>query len=82
MGLKTAEVRTGELAALDADSVVDLDALKKAGVVRKNMARARIFLSGPVPANVTVRGVGVSKGARAAIEAAGGKVEHGAEAAE
>ena len=75
IGIKTAEVRTGELAALGADSIVDLKALKKAGVVRKNMARARIFLSGPVPANVTVRGVAVSKGAQAAIEAAGGKVE-------
>ena len=82
VGLKTAEVRTGELAALGTDGVADLKTLKKAGIVRKNMARARIFLSGPVPANVTVRGVGVSKGAKAAIEAAGGKVEHSAEAAE
>ena len=61
--------------------MVDLAALKKAGVVRKNAARARIFLSGPVPANVTVRGIGVSKGAAAAIQAAGGKVEVGANAA-
>ncbi len=81
IGMKTAEVRTSELARLGPESVVDLAALKKAGVVRKNAARARIFLSGPVPAKVTVRGVGVSKGAAAAIQAAGGKVEVGADAA-
>ena len=76
IGQKTAEVRTSELAkawTADADAI-DLDALKKAGVVRKNMARARIFLSGPVAAPVVVRGIAVSKGARAAIEAAGGSV--------
>ena len=55
--------------------MVDLDALKNAGVVRKNMTRARIFLSGAVAAAVTVRGVAVSKGARAAIEQAGGTVD-------
>ena len=82
VGMKTAEVRTSELAALGPNSVVDLAALKQAGVVRKNIARARIFLSGPVPANVTVRGVVVSKGAMAAIEAAGGSVEASARGAE
>ena len=76
IGLTTAEVRTSELAAAAAGGgVVDLAALKKAGVVRKNMTRARVFLSGPVRVAVTLRGLGVSKGARAAIEAAGGKVE-------
>ena len=75
IGLKTAEVRTSELAGAARDGVVDLDALKNAGVVRKNMTRARIFLSGAVAAGVTVRGVAVSKGARAAIEQAGGTVE-------
>ena len=82
VGMKTAEVRTSELAALGPNSVVDLAALKKAGVVRKNIARARIFLSGSVPANVTVRGVSVSKGAMAAIETAGGSVETDARIAE
>ena len=82
VGMKTAEVRTSELAALAPNSVVDLAALKKAGVVRKNTARARIFLSGPVPANLTVRDVRVSQGAVAAIEAAGGRVEVSAGAAE
>ena len=76
----TAEVRTSELAAAaDADGVVDLAALKAAGVVRKDTRRARVFLSGPVSASVTVQGLAVSKGARAAIEQAGGKVAATAE---
>ena len=76
IGQVTAEVRTSELAAAaGADGGVDLAALKAAGVVRKNTKRARVFLSGAVSAAVTVRGLAVSKGARAAIEKAGGKVE-------
>ena len=75
IGLKTAEVRTSELSQAATDGVVDLAALKDAGVVRKNMSRARIFLSGAVTAAVTVRGIAVSKGAKAAIEQAGGTVE-------
>ena len=69
-----AEVRLNEL-ALVAGGVVDLDALKKAGVVPANAVRARVVLSGEIKTAVTVKGVGVTKGARAAIEAAGGKVE-------
>ena len=69
-----AEVRLNEL-ALVAGGVVDLDALKKAGVVPANAVRARVMLSGEIKTAVTVKGVGVTKGARAAIEAAGGKVE-------
>jgi large subunit ribosomal protein L15 len=69
-----AEVRLNEL-ALVKGGVVDLDALKKAGVVPSNAARARVMLSGEIKTAVTVKGVGVTKGARAAIEAAGGTVE-------
>ena len=69
-----AEVRLNEL-ALVAGGVVDLDALKKAGVVPANALRARVMLSGEIKTAVTVKGVGVTKGARAAIEAAGGTVE-------
>jgi large subunit ribosomal protein L15 len=69
-----AEVRLNEL-ALVAGGVVDLDALKKAGVVPANAIRARVMLSGEIKTAVTVKGVGVTKGARAAIEAAGGTVE-------
>jgi large subunit ribosomal protein L15 len=74
VSLTTAEVRLGELAKVDGE-VVDLDALKKAGLVSKSMKRAKIFVSGKVERAVTVKGVGVTKGARAAIEAAGGTVE-------
>lgn len=75
IALKTAEVRTSELAAAARDGVVDLDALKAAGIVSKRVARARVFLSGAVPTVIEVRGLPVSKGARAAIEKAGGKVD-------
>jgi large subunit ribosomal protein L15 len=74
IGRVTAEVRLSELRKVEGD-VVDLDALKKANVVRRDMKRARIMLSGEIDRPVTVRGIAVSKGARAAIEAAGGKVE-------
>ncbi len=69
-----AEVRLNEL-ALVAGGVVDLDGLKKAGVVPADAERARVMLSGQIKKAVTVKGIGVTKGARAAIEAAGGKVE-------
>jgi large subunit ribosomal protein L15 len=69
-----AEVRLNELSLVEG-GVVDLAALKKAGVVPANAERARVMLSGEIKTAVTVKGVGVTKGARAAIEAAGGKVE-------
>jgi large subunit ribosomal protein L15 len=69
-----AEVRLNEL-ALVKGGIVDLDALKKAGVVPANAARARVMLSGELKTAVNVKGIGVTKGARAAIEAAGGTVE-------
>ena len=77
IGMTTDEVRTSELALVVAkgSDVVDLAALKAANIVSKNTRRARIFLSGPVGAAVTVRGLKVTKGARAAIEGAGGSVE-------
>ena len=74
VALKTAEVRTSELSGAARDGVVDLDALKAAGIVSKRVARARVFLSGTVSGAIEVRGLPVSKGARAAIEKAGGKV--------
>lgn len=69
----TAEVRLSEIAHVEGD--ITLESLKAANVVRKDMVRARIILSGEVARAVTVKGVAVTKGARAAIEAAGGKVE-------
>jgi large subunit ribosomal protein L15 len=71
---RVAEVRLNELALVEGGAV-DLDSLKKAGVIPANSLQAKIVLSGTIAAAVTVKGVGVTKGARAAIEAAGGKVE-------
>ena len=72
--LVTAEVRLGELAKVEGE-VVDLSTLKGAGVLGQKIRFAKIILSGKIDRPVTVRGLGVTKGARAAIEAAGGKVE-------
>ena len=71
---RVAEVRLNELAKV-ADGVIDLAALKKAGVVPADALKAKVVLSGAISSAVTVKGVGVTKGARAAIEAAGGTVE-------
>jgi large subunit ribosomal protein L15 len=74
MAMTTAEVRLHELAEVEGD-VIDLVALKAANIIRQDMLRAKIILSGTLEKSVTIRGLGVTKGARAAIEAAGGKVE-------
>lgn len=70
----TAEIRTSELNAVDAD-VIDLQALKDANIISNNYQRAKVVLSGDVSKAVTLKGIRVTKGARAAIEAAGGKIE-------
>ena len=69
-----AEVRLHELAKVDA-VVVDLEALLKAGVVPPGTERAKVVLSGEIKKAVTLKGVAATKGARAAIEAAGGRIE-------
>ncbi len=69
-----AEIRLNELTLVEGD-VVDLEALKKADVISHNIQRARVILSGEIKSAVTVKGLKVTKGAKAAIEAAGGKVE-------
>lgn len=74
IGAVTAEVRLSELAKVPGD-LVDLAALKQAGLLRRDKKRARIVLSGRIARPVTVRGLHATAGARAAIEAAGGKVE-------
>jgi large subunit ribosomal protein L15 len=71
---RVAEVRLNELALVEGGAV-DLESLKKAGVVPANALKAKVVLSGEIKTAVTVKGVGVTKGARAAIEAAGGKIE-------
>jgi len=72
--LVSAEVRLLELAKVNGD-VIDLNALKDANVITRNIQFAKIVLSGTIERPVTVKGLKVTKGARAAIEAAGGKIE-------
>jgi large subunit ribosomal protein L15 len=69
-----AEVRLHELALVDAP-VIDLPALKRAGIVSAFAGRAKVVLSGELKKAVTLKGVAVTKGARAAIAAAGGRIE-------
>ena len=69
-----AEVRTSELAKVEGD-VVTLQALKDANVINENVQRVKVMLSGDVARAVTLKAIAVTKGARAAIEAAGGKIE-------
>jgi large subunit ribosomal protein L15 len=70
-----AEVRLSELDKVEGD-IIDIESLKKAGVIPVFAERAKVVLSGEVKRAVTLKGgVGATKGARAAIEAAGGKIE-------
>ena len=70
----TAEVRLSDLQKLGVDTI-DLAALKAAGVVPSPSNRAKVILAGEIKRKVALKGLLVSKGARAAIEAAGGTVE-------
>ena len=74
IGRTTASIRLAELNKLEGDTA-DLEALRKAGLINASITRARVFMSGEVSRSVTVKGLIVTKGARAATEAAGGKVE-------
>ena len=74
MARVTAEVTLSELNKVDAD-VIDIEALRKAGLINGRMTRAKVMLSGEISKKVTLKGIRVTKGARAAIEAAGGKIE-------
>ena len=69
----TAQVRLSELNKVAGD-VVDIQALKDADVIRDDVLRVRVFLSGEVTRPLTLKGIAVSKGARAALEQAGGSV--------
>ncbi len=70
----SAEVRLDELQKLGADSV-NLQALIDANIVPAKTKKAKVILSGEISSAVTLQGVKATKGAQAAIEAAGGKVE-------
>lgn len=74
MAKNTAQIRLAELGTLDAE-VIDLAALREADLVNDSVTRARVFLSGTLDKAVTVKGLAVTKGAREAIEKAGGKIE-------
>jgi len=74
MARVTGELRLNEIASIEGD-VVDMDALYRADILPMSITRAKIVLSGTIDRAVTVRGIRATKGARAAIEAAGGKVE-------
>lgn len=69
-----AEIRLHELDKLSAE-VVDLSVLRDAGIVHRGIEHAKVIASGQISRAVTVRGLGATKGAREAIEKAGGKVE-------
>jgi len=70
----TDEIRLNELNGLTAD-VIDIAVLKEANLIAKSIKRVKIMDSGKVEKAVTLKGIRVTKGARAAIEAAGGKIE-------
>ena len=70
----TAEVRLSELEQMSA-SEIDLAALKAEGVVSRQAQAAKVILAGKLVRKITLKGVRATKGARAAIESAGGTVE-------
>jgi len=72
--MTTAEVRLDVLQNLGLD-VVDLLALKSAGIISDNILRAKVIGSGEITTAVTIEGLAATAGAQKAIEAAGGKVE-------
>ncbi len=74
-----AQVRLSELQRMTLADI-DLASLKAAGIVPRGARTAKVFLSGKIERRITLKGLGVTKGARAAIEAAGGKVEAPAQA--
>jgi large subunit ribosomal protein L15 len=74
VGLVSAEIRLSELNKMDAE-VIDVAALQSASLISRNVKYVKVFQSGEITKAVTLKGLKVSKGARAAIEAAGGKIE-------
>jgi large subunit ribosomal protein L15 len=69
-----AEVRLYHIAAMQED-VIDIETLKKAGIIKHDIKKVKVINTGDVGRAVTLKGLAVTKGAQAAIEAAGGKVE-------
>jgi len=74
MAANSAELRLHEL-AIPADDVIDMDVLKKAHLVPARVSKVKVILSGKLEKAVKIKGLAVTKGARAAIEAAGGSID-------
>lgn len=72
--LVSGEVRLNEIAKVEGD-IVTIETLKQAGLLVNTIKFSKVVLSGEISRSVTVKGLRVTKGARAAIEAAGGKIE-------
>jgi large subunit ribosomal protein L15 len=72
--LTTDEIRLHELNRVTGD-LVDLESLRAANLIDRSVTRVKIIASGTVERAFTIRGIGVTKGARAAVEAAGGTIE-------
>jgi len=74
MAKKSAELRLHEL-AIPTDDIIDMDCLKKLHLVPATVTKVKVIKSGELDKAIKVSGLAVTKGARAAIEAAGGSVE-------
>ncbi|HHH47243.1 MAG TPA: 50S ribosomal protein L15 [Thiotrichales bacterium] len=74
VGRTREEVRLSEIAKIDAE-VIDLETLKREDVVSRRVKQAKVILSGSIDRPVVLKGLAVTRGARAAIEAAGGRIE-------
>lgn len=74
MARLSAELRLHEL-AIPADDVIDIESLKKANLVPAFASKVKVILSGKIEKAVKIKGLAVTKGARVAIEAAGGSIE-------
>ncbi|HGO5815748.1 TPA: 50S ribosomal protein L15 [Mannheimia haemolytica] len=72
--LRVAEIRLNDLAKVDGNEVT-LEALKAANIITKDILSAKVILAGEINKAVVVKGLRVTKGAKAAIEAAGGSIE-------
>ena len=74
IAMVTAQLRLSELNKIEGD-VVDLDTLKASNVISRDIERVRVFQSGEIGRALNLKGIVVTKGARSAIEAAGGRIE-------
>ena len=70
----TAEVRLDDLNKIE-NGIVTLETLKEANLLTKDIQFVKVILAGEVKTKLVIRGLRVTKGARAAIEAAGGSIE-------